>query len=206
VLPIEGRTLRLVNHLSLVNAAPLASLQNFAAAIHGVGKLMNKDDDILLLFMTSHGSPDGFALVMEDVGRGTLRPDEIASVLDDEGIKNRIVIVSACYAGIFLKPLISDNSIVLTASDENSTSFGCSNEREWTYFGDALFNRALRPGVTLQQAFDQAKQLIAGLEAEGNLPASNPQGYFGSALLEKLRPLYLQAESSPFPAVPGPKK
>jgi hypothetical protein len=167
---------------------------------------MNKDDDILLLFMTSHGSPDGFALVMEDVGRGTLRPDEIASVLDDEGIKNRIVIVSACYAGIFLKPLISDNSIVLTASDENSTSFGCSNEREWTYFGDALFNRALRPGVTLQQAFDQAKQLIAGLEAEGNLPASNPQGYFGSALLEKLRPLYLQAESSPFPAVPGPKK
>jgi hypothetical protein len=206
VLPIEGRTLRLVNHLSLVNAAPLASLQNFATAIHGVGKLMNKDEDILLLFMTSHGSPDGFALIMEDVGRGTLRPDEVASVLDDEGIKNRIVIVSACYSGIFLKPLISDNSIVLTASDENSTSFGCSNEREWTYFGDALFNRALRPGVTLQQAFDQAKQMIAGLEAEGNLSASNPQGYFGSALVEKLKPLYLQAESSPFPAVPGPKK
>ena len=206
VLPIEGRTLRLVNHLSLVNAAPIASLQNFATAIHGVGKLMNKDDDILLLFMTSHGSPDGFALVMEDVGRGTLRPDEVAGVLDDEGIKNRIVIVSACYSGIFLKPLISDNSIVLTASDGNSTSFGCSNEREWTYFGDALFNRALRPGVTLQQAFDQAKQMIAGLEAEGNLPASNPQAYFGTALVEKLKPLYLQAESSPFPAVPGPKK
>ncbi len=206
VLPIEGRTLRLVNHVSLVNAAPLASLQNFAAAVHGVGKLMNKDRDILLLFMTSHGSPDGFALLMEGVDRGTLRPDEVAGVLDDEGIKNRIVIVSACYSGIFLKPLMSDDSIVLTASDENSTSFGCSNEREWTYFGDALFNRALRPGVTLQQAFDRAKVMIASLETEGNLPASNPQAYFGSALLEKLRPLYLQAENSPFPAVPGPRR
>ena len=206
VLPIEGRTLRLVNHASLVNAAPLASLQNFAAAIHGVGKLMNKDEDILLLFMTSHGSSDGFSLLMEGVDRSTLRPDQVASVLDDEGIKNRIVIVSACYSGIFLKPLGNDNSIVLTASDENSPSFGCSNERDWTYFGDALFNHALHPGVTLQQAFGEAKQLIAGLEAEGQLPASNPQGYFGAALVEKLRPLYLQAETSPFPAVPGPRK
>ncbi len=206
VLPIEGRTLRLVNHLSLVNAAPLASLQNFAAAVHDVGKLMNKDDDILLLFMTSHGSADGFALLMEGVDRSTLRPDEVASLLDDEGIKNRIVIVSACYSGIFMKPLMSDNSIVLTASDENSPSFGCSNERDWTYFGDALFNHALHPGATLQQAFDQAKQSIASLEAEGKLPASNPQGYFGSALVEKLRPLYLQAGTSPFPAVPGPRK
>ena len=206
VLPIEGRTLRLVNHLSLINVTPIASLQNFATAIHGVGKLMNKDEDILLLFMTSHGSPDGFALVMEDVMRGTLRPDQVAGVLDDEGIKNRIIIVSACYSGTFVKPLMSDNSIVLTASDEDSTSFGCSNEREWTYFGDALFNRALKPGVTLQQAFEQAKQLIAGLEAEDKLPPSNPQGWFGSALVEKLKPLYLHGETSPFPSVPGPKK
>lgn len=206
VLPIEGRTLRLVNHLSLINAAPLATMQNFATAVHAVGKVMDKDNDILLLFMTSHGSPDGFALVMEEVSRATLRPDEVASVLDQEGIRNRIVIVSACYSGVFLKPLINDNSIVLTASDESSASFGCSNEREWTYFGDALFNRALRPGVTLQQAFDQAKQMIAGLESEGKLPPSNPQAHFGAALVEKLRPLYLQAESSPFPAVRGPTK
>jgi len=206
VLPIEGRTLRLVNNLSLVNAAPIASMQNFAAAVHAVGKLMNKDDDILLLFMTSHGSPDGFALVMEGVGHNTLRPDEVAGVLEDEGIKNRIVIVSACYSGTFMKPLMNDNSIVLTASDENNASFGCSNEREWTYFGDALFNRALRPGVNLQQAFDQAKQMIAGLESEGKLPPSNPQGYFGPALVAKLQPLYLQAGSSPFPAVRGPGK
>ena len=206
VLPIEGRTVRLVNHVSFVNAAPLANLQNFAAAVHGVGKLMNKSQDILLLFMTSHGSPNGFALLMDGVDRSTLRPDEVASLLDDEGIKNRIVIVSACYSGIFLKPLMSDNSIVLTASDESSPSFGCSNERDWTYFGDALFNHALHPGVTLQQAFEQAKQMIGGLEMEGKLPASNPQGYFGSALVERLRPLYLQAESSPFPAVPGPRR
>ena len=206
VLPIEGRALRLINHLSVINAAPLASLQNFAAAVHAVGRLMNKDEDILLLFMTSHGSPEGFALAMEEVGLATLRPDQVAGVLDEEGIKNRIVIVSACYSGIFLKPLMNDNSIVLTASDESNSSFGCSNEREWTYFGDALFNQALRPGATLQQAFDGAKQIIGGWEAEDNLPPSNPQGAFGAALVEKLRPLYLQVASSPFPAVPAAKR
>jgi hypothetical protein len=204
VLPLEGRTLRLVNHLSLVSAAPLASLQNFAGAIHGIGKVMNKDEDVLLLFMTSHGSPEGFSLAMEGVGHTTLRPEQVASVLDDEGVKNRIVIVSACYSGIFLKPLMNDNSIVLTASDEASPSFGCSNEREWTYFGDAFFH-ALRPGITLQQAFEQAKQMISGWEAEGKLQPSNPQAHFGSALVEKLRSLYVQADS-PFPAVPGPRK
>ena len=78
-----------------------------------------------------------------------LRPEDVAAVLDREGIRNRIVVVSACYSGVFVKPLANDNTIVLTAADEKSTSFGCSNEREWTYFGDAFFNQHLEPDVTL---------------------------------------------------------
>jgi peptidase C13-like protein len=205
-LPIEGRAMRLVNHFSLLNALPLASVQNFGAAVHAVAHIMNREEDILLLFMTSHGTPDGFVLAMEEVGVSTLRPDQVASLLDAEGIRNRIIIVSACFSGAFVKPLMNDNTIVLTASDENSTSFGCSNERDWTYFGDALFNHTLRPGKTLQQAFDEAKQMIAGWEAENKLPPSNPQGSFGAALVAKLQPLYLQESASPFPAVPGPAR
>ncbi len=33
---------------------------------------------------------------------------------------------------------------IITASDASSTSFGCSDESEWTWFGNAFFNHALR--------------------------------------------------------------
>lgn len=204
VLPIEGRAVRLINHPSTLNAAPLASLQNFAAAVHAIGAVMNKEEDILLLFMTSHGSGDGFALAMEGVGRSILRPDQVASILDSEGIRNRIVIISACYSGVFVKPLAGDTSIVLTAADENSASFGCSNERDWTFFGDALFNQSLQRGVTLEQAFEKARQLIGAWEADEKLAPSNPQASFGAALAAKLQALYLRNEAPAWPWPPVP--
>ena len=92
-------------------------------------------------------------------------------MLDREGIRNRIVIVSACYGGVFVQPLANDNTIVLTAADEKSTSFGCSNEREWTYFGDALFNHGLRPDASLEQAFADARTKIGEWEARDGLHA-----------------------------------
>src|SRR5207302_6280342 len=103
-----------------------------------------------------------------------------------EGIKNRILIVSACYSGVFIKPLANDDTIILTAADESHPSFGCSNEREWTYFGDAFFNQNLRPGVDIEEAFRNAKATIAEWETREGLTPSNPRGYFGSALLSKL--------------------
>jgi hypothetical protein len=100
------------------------------------------------------------------------------------------VIVSACYAGVLLRPLVNANTIVLTASDARSTSFGCDNERERTYFGDALFDRSLKPGVTLEAAFAAAKKLIARWEKRDGFDPSNPQAHFGPALVTKLAPLY----------------
>ena len=115
-----------------------------------------------------------------------LSPDHIATVLDREGIKNRLLIVSACYSGVFVKQLASPDSVVLTAADENSASFGCSNERDWTYFGDAFFNQNLGAGVSLEEAFENAKVRISQWEARDEVPPSNPQGFFGSSLSKKL--------------------
>jgi hypothetical protein len=118
-----------------------------------------------------------------------LTPQQLASTLDNEGIKNRIVIVSACYSGAFVAPLQNDNTIVMTASDEKSTSFGCAPERDWTYFGDALFRQSLLPGTDFQGAFDHARILIQGWELMDHVPSSNPQGSFGPALVAKLTPM-----------------
>jgi hypothetical protein len=190
-LPTENRVLRLVNHPDTVLQTPIASRQNFAAAVRAVARVMDRDEDVLLLFVTSHGGPWGVALQLWGLAHSELSPEDVATVLDEAGIKNRILIVSACYSGVFAKPLLADeNSIILTAADESHSSFGCSNEREWTYFGDALFNRGLTQGRDLEHAFTVARDAIAEWEARDNLTPSNPQAHFGAQLMQRIAPLY----------------
>jgi hypothetical protein len=61
-LPTKDRMLRLVNNFGTIATRPLASRRNFAAAVHAVAEVMDKDEDVLILFMTSHGSAGGVAL------------------------------------------------------------------------------------------------------------------------------------------------
>jgi hypothetical protein len=188
VLPLKDRTIRLSNDPDA--SLPLADHKNFAAAIHAVAQVMDKTEDVLLLLMTSHGATNGVALQLPGKQVAVLTPQEVATILANEGIKHRLVIVSACYAGVFVKPLADDDSIVLTAADDKNTSFGCAPGRDWTYFGDALFNQSLQPGVDLKFAFSRARLMIAGWEQMDRVTPSNPQGHFGSALLEKLAPVF----------------
>jgi hypothetical protein len=169
---------------------PLASRRNLGAAVHALAAVMDRDEDVLVLFMTSHGGSGGMAMRLPGGGSAMLSAPELKATLDGEGIRNRVVIVSACYGGVFVEPLATDNTIVLTAADARSTSFGCAPGRDWTYFGDALFRQSLRPGINFKHAFERARILIRGWEMMDRVPPSNPQGYFGSALVAKLDPLF----------------
>ena len=204
ILPIRDHTLRLINSNSGAKnggksggkgdakTVPLANRKNFAAAVQALGGRMDKDEDVLLLVMSSHGTSGangGFALQLPDRSMQMLTPHELKSVLDGEGIKHRIVIVSACYSGKFVWPLANDNTIVLTAADAMSSSFGCAAGRDWTFFGDALFRQSIQPGTNLWRAFEHAKVLIHGWETLDRLPPSNPQAHFGPALMRKLEPV-----------------
>jgi hypothetical protein len=194
VLPLNGGTVRLINSPATVEKIPLASRHNIAAAVRGVGKVLDKDEDVLLLFMTSHGGKRGFGVQLPAIAV-QMTPGEVAAILKKEGIRNRVIIVSACYSGLFVKPLADDNTIILTSADEKSSSFGCKAGRDWTYFGDALFNHSLKPGKDFSGAFAGAKILIQGWEMLDGFAPSNPQGHFGAALVRKLRPLFdAQAE------------
>lgn len=195
-LGIDRGTIRLINHRDTIDTSPVASRTNFAAAVHAVAGVMNKDEDVLVLFITSHGGPTGVGLYFPGALSLVLGPEHVASVLDREGIRNRIVIVSACYSGVFTKALASETSIVLTAADENSPSFGCSNEREWTYFGDAFFNQSLAEGVSLEKAFEDAKLKISEWEARDAVPPSSPQGHFGASISAKLAARLKSANSA----------
>jgi hypothetical protein len=98
---------------------------------------------------------------------------------------------------------------VLTAAAADKTSFGCQPNRDWTYFGDAMFNHALRSGAPLLEAYDTALTLIDGWENKliedwDRLPAnqktknnprpehSNPLSHVG----DNMEPLIAKAEGS----------
>jgi hypothetical protein len=189
VLPIKDRMIRLINHPATAAYVPLATLRNFQDAVHDVGKVMDKDNDVLVLFMTSHGDRKGVALQLPTQVID-LTPQDVAAAFKREGVKNRVVIVSACFSGIFVPPLQNANTIVLTAADATHTSFGCAPERDWTYFGDAFFRQSLQPGTDFQDSFHHAQILIQGWELMDHAVPSNPQGFFGPDLVAKLAPFF----------------
>jgi hypothetical protein len=168
---------------------PAATPNNIAAAIGHVGATIDPNEDLVVIFLTSHGQPDG-AVALRETNRlgAAMRPTHLREMLSLAGIRNRVVIVSACFSGAFIAPLMDANTIVLTAAAPDRTSFGCQPEREWTFFGDAYFNHALRSGSSMVSAFDQAKTLIERWEREQNMtPPSNPQRYVGPNAAEMVR-------------------
>ena len=173
---------------------PDANPDNLSAAIGQVGRTINPAEDLVVIFITTHGSHDGAAVLRENnrLG-GALRPVNLRDMLNNAGIYNRVVIISACFSGAFIAPLMDDNTIVLTAAASDRSSFGCQPEREWTFFGDAYFNHALGGGANMIDAFDQAKRLVEQWEHEQNLtPPSNPQRFVGGNAARLLR----QAEAN----------
>ncbi|MEG3153273.1 peptidase C13, partial [Sphingomonas sp. ZT3P38] len=66
---------------------------------------------------------------------------------------------------------------------------GCVAENDWTFFGDALINRALRKPQPLDSAMAEAIALIDGWEKRGNLKSSLPQQSVGVEVGIWLKPL-----------------
>ncbi len=185
----EGRSILLAAGGAGPRTHPAATANNISAAIGQVGSLIDANEDLVVIFITSHGAPDGTAALREHNRMfGGLRPAHLASMLNQANIRNRVVIVSACFSGAFIAPLANDDTIVLTAAQHDRSSFGCQPENEWTFFGDALFNNALRNGDNLIEGFDNAKRQIERWERERNLtPPSNPQRYVGARAERMLR-------------------
>lgn len=153
--------------------------QEVGAALARIGEVMDKDEDVLVLFMTSHGQQDGAISVQDQFRPYAIYPQTLRQSLDQIGIKNRLVIVSACFAGAFIPALQSDSTIVFTAAAHDRTSFGCVPENDWTYFGDAFMNQTLRQNRPLPDAFNMAKILIESWEARENIRPSLPQSFIG---------------------------
>jgi hypothetical protein len=155
------------------------------AAAKAVGRTLDPDEDVAVLVLTSHGSPDGIGLVAGREAR-LVRPSDVKHLLDETGARYRVLIVSACYSGIFAEALADPRTLVITAASADRPSFGCRDGAAWTYFGDAFFNQALRQERLLDRAFTRARELVTRREMREKFDPSNPQIAGGKEVLEQL--------------------
>jgi hypothetical protein len=196
----QGRVLHLLNHSVTAQSHLWATPQNAERAIQALAGRMDKDNDLLVVYLTSHGGSD-FKLAASHwpLDVEPLTPQLLRTALDKAGIRNRVVAVSACYSGGWVGPLASDNTLVMTAADATHTSYGCGRLSELTFFGRAMFDEQLRKTRSFEEAFANAVPLIKQREIDAGKDDgfSNPQISVGSSIRPFLKLLEQRLNALP---------
>lgn len=145
-----------------------------------------------LLYFTSHGAPN--AMVFGEAPRMT--PDMMANVVRTAcGTRPTVVIVSACYSGIFVNALAAPNRMVLTAASRERTSFGCGADETYPWFDGCILETlptatdflALAAGTRACVTRKETERAVA-------LP-SEPQLFVGAEMQMRLPTLRFQRSS-----------
>ena len=158
-----------------------ATASSLSSTLRAFGGEMDRERDLLVVILTSHGSPDGLA-VKAGGFRETLSPSSLGSMLAASGARQKIVIVSSCFSGVFADALADAQTLVVTAADSSHPSFGCRDGATWTYFGEAFFNQGLRRASNMDQAFASGRALVGVRENQQGFASSNPQMSGGGGL------------------------
>lgn len=177
----QGRTIVLAGSDGRApSALPRGTPETFGIALARIAELMNRNEDVLVVYTSSHGTPFGLYYNDADNGYGAISPNRLHDLLDGLGIRNRLLILSACFSGVFVPRMQSDTTAIVTAASADRSSFGCVAENDWTFFGDAMINHALRKPQPLAAAFSEANALISGWEAQFPVRPSQPQVNIGA--------------------------
>lgn len=166
---------RLVNHRDHLVDRPMATRENLRRAALTLAE-RSGPEDLIFIYLTSHGTSE-HELVLDQprMELSDLPADELAAVLAPLKNRDKIVVISSCYSGGFIPALKDERTLIMTASRADRVSFGCSEEANFTYFGDALFAQALNQTDDLEQAFKLARATVAERELADGFEASEPQ-------------------------------
>ncbi len=195
------RSALLINDVEDRDSYPLASVSGLGQALGVMALRMDPENDVLVLFLTSHGSIDGLEVQNGSLPLAQLAPGDVREALDTAGIRYRVLVVSACYAGVFLDELKSDTTLIVTAADAEHSSFGCQEDRDLTWFGEAFLKDALPGSASVEAAFARARELINQREDAAHEIHSNPQIYVGPGIRAKLAEIEAHKGAAERPAV-----
>jgi hypothetical protein len=181
------RSIMLVNDARDPDGRPLATASNLQDALKGLGRILDRREDVLFLYLTGHGSRDGYVAVrFPPLPPDELDADRLAALLKHSRLGARVVVISACYSGTFVEPLHDDWTVVMTAAAADRTSFGCADDADYTYFGRALFAEALPERLTFPAAFRAARASVSARERREHDRPSLPQYAAGGKALARL--------------------
>lgn len=138
-----------------------------------------------VFYLTSHGAPQG-----AQVDQGILQPGVLATMLDQScGRRPTVVVISACYSGVYVPTLAKPNRMVLTAARPDRTSFGCGQDNKYPYFDDCFLSSMPRAHDFSGLAGTVRECVRVREIAEKMSPPSEPQVWIGGELRPML-PLY----------------
>ncbi len=198
----RGRVMHLLNHPETAQTHVWATPENLQRAIAALGTRMDRERDVLVVYMTSHGARNHeLAAAHGPLQVAPVTPEMLRTALDRAGIRNRVIAVSACFSGGWIEPLATDGTLLMTAADAMHTSYGCGRLSELTFFGRAVFNEQLRQTHSFTEAFAKAVPLIAEREVEAGKTDgfSNPQLRVGAQIAPVLEALERRLEAVPAP-------
>jgi hypothetical protein len=140
-----------------------------------------------LVYLTGHGAPEGIAL-SADSPTVYVRTTRMESMLNSCSGHPTVLIISACFSGIYMKPGITRaERVVMTASASDLPSFGCSNNLKYTFF-DQCFMDALPRNSNWGALGDDINKCVRQTESRSAFPASKPQFFFGPGMRELALP------------------
>ncbi|WP_213875463.1 C13 family peptidase [Pseudomonas sp. dw_358] len=173
----------LVNHRDHLADRPMASRETLSRAIRTLAE-RSRPEDLVFIYLSSHGTHE-HELVLDQprLQLADLPADQLETLLAPLKNRDKIIVISACYSGGFIPALKDEHTLIMTASRADRVSFGCSEEADFTYFGDALFAQALNETDDLQQAFELARKHVAEREIADSYEASEPQIWAPKAVL-----------------------
>ncbi len=136
--------------------------------------------DGCLVFLTAHGTPQGMAITQR---QEILTPRALDRIVDSAcGQRATVVIVSACFSGIFAgRDMARPNRVILTAARPDRTSFGCSADNILTVFDDC-FLQSSRSGAPWRDVAAAARSCVAAEERRLGVLASEPQFLVGPSV------------------------
>ena len=144
--------------------------------------LSNRANGGCLAYFTSHGSPDGIAMNDE-----IFPPEKMAKVISNAcGARPTVVIVSACYSGVFVPALAAPNRFILTAARSDRTSFGCGETDRYTFFDSCVMQSLKASGDFIDLARD-VQTCVATREKKERVDyPSEPQLFVGASVVKEL--------------------
>ncbi len=170
-----------------------APLRATPKAIYQTLKTVSAGAPGCFVYLTSHGAPQG--VVIDDQ---ILPPSILGLMLDNTcGAKPTVVVISACFSGVFVPALAKPNRMIFTAARPDRTSFGCGESNRYPFF-DECFLGALDDSGDFNGLAAEVRRCVVDRErAEGVSPPSEPQLWIGPQLRPVL-PLYaFAAPASP---------